>query len=349
MIFILNNNSKSIYFNLALIEAIIKDKTIKEEFFWFWSVNKAIVFGFNQKNPYFYFDQETLDYFYQVKKIEIARRLTGGDILFLDKNVLNFSWIKKKRRENYQINQDLDLKQIIEAVNQYLKIKLNYVKIDDYISEYWDQNKKIIKIYQFHYQDRIFLHGIILINYQKEKWRKLLFIDQKEKGNKKEFLKIIFNELKTWRNIKKYFNQEKEITSFKNTIIFSLIKKELIIKNISQKIKEEISFLIKTKYKTINWNYDNGLIRKNFFTFILKEKILIFLSISLEKKIIKDIKFVGNYSSYKGSKLIEKKMLNQYLNQKKIKEIFLNDEIKKQMNSNIDKNELINQFKKKIK
>lgn len=87
MKYIINKN-RNPYFNLALDEYAMKHIDEKEDFFFLWQNDPAVIIGKNQNTA-----EEINEQFLKDNNIKVARRVSGGGAVYHDEGNLNFTFI----------------------------------------------------------------------------------------------------------------------------------------------------------------------------------------------------------------------------------------------------------------
>src|SRR5690554_3425957 len=91
----IDSKSHNPYFNLALEEYILKNKSIKEDIIFLWQNTPTIVVGNNQNTA-----EEINIPFVNEKEIKVVRRLSGGGAVYQDMGNLNFTFLKRLGKSN---------------------------------------------------------------------------------------------------------------------------------------------------------------------------------------------------------------------------------------------------------
>ena len=89
------SKSKSIYYNLALEEAMIKHDDLKEDILYIYQNENVVIVGRNQ-NVYAEIDSD----FIKEKKINLARRISGGGAVYQDDGNVCFGFITKNTKKD---------------------------------------------------------------------------------------------------------------------------------------------------------------------------------------------------------------------------------------------------------
>lgn len=163
----INSQNEDPYFNLAAEEYLLREKT--EDIFMLWVGTPSIIVGKHQNAL------GEIDYYTaQKKKIEIARRLSGGGTVYHDTGNLNFTWIL-----NGESGKLVDFKKFINPI-------MDFLKVYDVEAEYGGRNDIIIKGKKVSgnaehvYKKRTLHHGTLLFETKLDLLKGSLKIDDEK-------------------------------------------------------------------------------------------------------------------------------------------------------------------------
>ena len=272
---ILNISNKDVYFYLALEEYLIKNS--EEEYFILWGSDDCVVCGKHQN----IFEEINLQYITN-NNIKLARRLSGGGTVFIDKGNLNFAFILNKTS-----GKQIDFIKHTKPIFKYLKSLNIDVKYSQRFDMFID-NMKFSGNAEHIYKNRVLHHGTLLFNSDLKKLEQSIKINNGYNSNAVKSVRkkvtninsytnnITFNDFKIglYDFIKNYYNKHSEY----------LLKKETI---------SNIELLANTKFSTQNWilNYSPK------FTFsgsIKTKQTNITFKLYVENGIINNCNFVNN-------------------------------------------------------
>ncbi|MCG0274909.1 MAG: lipoate--protein ligase [Thermosediminibacteraceae bacterium] len=272
------NKSTNPYFNLAAEEYLLKE--FSEEIFMLWRNEPSVIIGKNQNA----LAEIDIDY---VKKnnIPVVRRLSGGGAVFHDLGNLNFTFIV-----NDDISHFADFKKFTEPIIEVLK-KLS---ID---AEFSGRNditiggKKISGNAQYCYKKRILHHGTLLFSASIRDLSSAL----KSKAIKFED-KAVKSVEKRVTNISEHLKEPLTIEEFIDLIMDHIKerRKEGKVYEFTPEDIRNIERLVKEKYGTWEWNFGES----PNYKFKNEKKFpggTVEVNMNVERGIIKDIKFYGDF------------------------------------------------------
>jgi len=263
-----------VYYNLALEEFLLKQKS--EDFFFLWRSEPVAVIGKHQ-NPY-----KELDYMYTVENgIKVARRLSGGGTVYQDLGNVNFTIIKNTD-EGKQINLKQHSKPIFDALRA-MGLAVEYSKRNDLLIE----GKKFSGNAEHVYKNRVLHHGTLLFDSDLE----VLEATIKAKAEKYQD-KTIASVRSKVSNIKPFLPKSYSIESFQEELLNHVVDWNSKFNKI-----EELEYSLDiTKYNSEAWIFDYTPKYKmeNHFDFEGQPCVLV---LEVQKGIIKYIKFEGGNDS----------------------------------------------------
>ncbi len=306
MLFFISDKTDVTY-NLALEEILANN--LEEEIFFFWRNTPTIVVGRNQ-NTYAEINSE----FVSQKAINVVRRMTGGGAVYQDLGNINYTYIT-----NFSPDIPVDFKwfaqPIMEVLNSF-EIPVEFSGRNDILIN----NQKISGTAQSRIKNRILFHGTLLFNSDLE------VLSQALKVNK---AKIISKGIKSVRSrvttISEHLPQKMEVETFLNKMSDKIRQKFQIVEDykIPDDLDEKTNQLADEKYRQWSWNYGDC----PEFNFSKTEKFAVgevTLSMNIQKGVIKNIKFYGDFFGNKNVKDLELALVNTTFEPKSICKILDN-------------------------
>lgn len=316
---LINNTSTNAYFNLAMEEYFLKNTT--EDIFMLWRNESAIIVGKNQNTL------SEINYEYvKENKIKVVRRQSGGGAVFHDLGNINFTFI------SCNDNTFSDFKRftmpIIDAL-ETLNIHAEFSGRNDLLID----NQKFSGNAQYNYKNKVMHHGTLLFSSEINDLSSALKVKpSKFKGKSVKSVKSRVT------NISNHLDKNMTVLEFKNYLMNFINSKyennylyELSAQDIS-----EINKLVEEKYNTWQWNFGHSP------KYALNNEIKypggnIEFSLNVEKGLINEIKFFGDFFGKKDVSYIEDILKNINHNEASIKailnNIYINDYF---LNCNID-------------
>lgn len=236
---ILINNSLDIFNHLATEEYLLKQYT--SEFLMIWRSSPAVVIGKHQN----LFAETNFPYIHQ-KKINLARRISGGGTVYHDEGNINFTFIKNGEEGNL-----IDFKEQTKPIIHFL----NDLDIDAYLGKrnnIFINDKKISGNAEHVYKKRILHHGTLLYSsnlpeiYETLRTKEHKYSDKAVKSVKAHITNIV-DHLYSPLHIEEFIGEL--VSYFQHTgvaIEYFTLKPE---------DKEAIEKLKQSKYLTEDWVY----------------------------------------------------------------------------------------------
>ncbi len=307
------------FINIATEEFLAKN--IQESIFLLYINKPCVIIGKNQ-NPH----QEVDLNYLKNNNIELIRRNSGGGAVYQDLGNLNFSFILKNQKNDF--NEFKKLSQpIVYVLNKITNQEVYFSGRNDLLID----DKKISGIAQMVVDDNLVHHGTILFNSDFSSIDKILLPNSqkiKSKGVKSVISRVT--------NLKEYINDNIDVIDLVNKIIneissnqeYLLNKKDLkTIDLIAKNKREQINFLINNKidYQKVNSQYFPGFGTLQFSFNLDKNNLIKEFVIHGEHFTQSDInefanKFINiKYTSVNIKKIVEesKKFSNYFNNLKK--------------------------------
>jgi lipoate-protein ligase A len=241
------NDSLDARYNLALEEHVLKNR--KEDFVFLWQSDNSVIIGKNQNTA----DEINAEYVEQ-ENVNVVRRISGGGAVYHDLGNINFSYIVNDNNGSNTFRKFTSY--VIEALKSY-DIPAEFSGKNDILVN----GMKISGNAQAIHVNRILHHGTLLFNSDLTKLGKIL----KPKMDKLESNGVSSIESRV-TNILSYFKEgyAPTIAEFKDKLLKKLLQirdedsiMPVNIYELSENDKSAIDYLIKNKYSTDAWNYNN--------------------------------------------------------------------------------------------
>jgi lipoate-protein ligase A len=265
--------------NLAFEDYVFNQMDRNESYFLLWQNDNAVIVGKHQNT----IEEINQDYI-RDNKIKVVRRLSGGGSVYHDMGNLNFTFIV-----NAQGKELFDFKTFTQPLVDTLKslgVNAEFNSRNDLVIE----GKKFSGNSQYAKHGRILHHGTILFDSKLATIQSALNV----KKNKIES-KGIKSVKSRVTNIKEYLADDYTLNDFKKILLERIFKDETIEEiTLNKDDMTSIEKLKKEKYETWDWNfgkspeYNTRKERKYKFG-------LITLLLYVEKGIIKELHFFGDY------------------------------------------------------
>ena len=306
---LINNTSTNAYFNLAMEEYFLKNTN--EDIFMLWRNESAIIVGKNQNT----LSEINYEYVKQ-NKIKVVRRQSGGGAVFHDLGNINFTFI------SCNDNSFSDFKRftmpIIDALKN-LNIQAEFSGRNDLLID----NQKFSGNAQYNYKNKVMHHGTLLFSSE---------INDLSSALKVKPSKFIGKSVKSVKsrvtNIANHLEQDITVLEFKNYLMNFINSKyeNNCLYELSEEDINEINKLVEDKYNTWQWNFGHSP------KYALNNEIKypggnIEFSLNVEKGLIKEIKFFGDFFGKKDVSYIEDLLKNTNHNEASIRSILNNIDI----------------------
>lgn len=316
---LINNTSTNAYFNLAMEEYFLKNTT--EDIFMLWRNESAIIVGKNQNTL------SEINYGYvKENNIKVVRRQSGGGAVFHDLGNINFTFI------SCNDNSFSDFKRftmpIIDALEN-LNIHAEFSGRNDLLID----NQKFSGNAQYNYKNKVMHHGTLLFSSE---------INDLSSALKVKLSKFQGKSVKSVKsrvtNISNHLDKDMTVLEFKNYLMNFMNSKDENnhLYELSEQDINEINKLVEEKYNTWQWNFGHSP------KYALNNEIKypggnIEFSLNVEKGLINEIKFFGDFFGKKDVAYIENILKNINHNEVSIKTILNNIDINDYfLNCNID-------------
>lgn len=316
---LINNASTNAYFNLAMEEYFLKNTT--EDVFMLWRNESAIIVGKNQNTL------SEINYEYvKENNIKVVRRQSGGGAVFHDLGNINFTFI------SCNDNSFSDFKRftmpIIESLEN-LNIHAEFSGRNDLLID----NQKFSGNAQYNYKNKVMHHGTLLFSSQINDLSSALKVKPSKfegKGVKSVKSRVT--------NISNHLRESMTVLEFKDYLMNFINNKDENnhFYELSDHDINEINKLVDEKYSTWNWNFGHSP------KYSLNNEVKypggnIEFSLNVDKGIINEIKFFGDFFGKKDVSNIENLLKNVKHNESSIKSTLNNIDINDYfLNCNID-------------
>lgn len=316
---LINNTSTNAYFNLAMEEYFLKNTT--EDVFMLWRNESAIIVGKNQNTL------SEINYEYvKENNIKVVRRQSGGGAVFHDLGNINFTFI------SCNDNSFSDFKRftmpIIESLEN-LNIHAEFSGRNDLLID----NQKFSGNAQYNYKNKVMHHGTLLFSSQINDLSSALKVKPSKfegKGVKSVKSRVT--------NISNHLRESMTVLEFKDYLMNFINNKDENnhFYELSDHDINEINKLVDEKYSTWHWNFGHSP------KYSLNNEVKypggnIEFSLNVDKGIINEIKFFGDFFGKKDVSNIEDLLKNVKHNESTIKFTLNNIDINDYfLNCNID-------------
>ncbi|MGL4911273.1 MAG: lipoate--protein ligase [Romboutsia sp.] len=286
------NEKTNPYFNLAMEEYLLKN--FNEDLFILWRNEPSVIVGKNQNT----LSEINLEYIKE-NNIPVVRRQSGGGAVFHDLGNINFTFIANDNKGFSDFKRFTQ--PIIDLLNT-LDINAEFSGRNDLLIN----GKKFSGNAQYNYKNRVMHHGTLLFSSE---------ITDLSNALKVKPIKFEGKGIKSVKsrvtNISEHLKNDLTILEFKNLILNFVFKSNSDNTNytLSKNDISEINKLVDKKYSSWEWNFGNSP-KYTLTNHIKYPGGNVEFNLNIEKGIIKDIKFFGDFFGKCDVYLIEKLLID---------------------------------------
>lgn len=290
-------------FNIATEEYLLKSKS--EECFYLYINKPSIIIGKHQNT----LAEINVDYVKE-NNIDVIRRLSGGGAVFHDPGNLNFTFIKKGKKDK-TVDFRKYTQPILDVLNN-LNVNAKFEGRNDLTID----GKKFSGNAKHFYKEKILQHGTLLFS------SKLPDLSNALKINP---LKYRDKAVKSVRgrvtNISEHLKSDITLEEFESLLINHVrnIYDDSEIYDLTTADIEAINKLVETKYNTWDWNFGSSP-KYNFQKGIKTNGGHIEINLEVKKGTINNAKIFGDFFNTNDIKELEKYLEGQSHNYDHIKE-----------------------------
>lgn len=299
MVYIISESTEA-NFNFALEKYAMSNLNLADDYFLFWRTEPTLMIGKFQNA----LQEINMDYVKE-NKVNVVRRITGGGTIYTDMNGWQFSFITKNPK-----SQHIDFAKYTQPILDALAsigIKAELSGRNDLLID----GRKFSGNAQYKSRDVNLHHGSLLFDTNIENMVRALTVDDE---------KIISKGIKSVKsrvtNIAEHLNQSLTSEGFRDLMI-DYLTKDMSTYDLTDKDLKAIQKIKSEQFDTWEWNY--GKSPKFNLT---KEKRFaggkLSISCSVEKGILKNIEFYGDFFEQKDLSTLKEKLIGTSYNEHSI-------------------------------
>lgn len=305
------NESNNPYFNLAFEEYVFNRMDRDDEYLLLWQNEPSVIVGKHQNT----IEEINMD-FIKKNNINVVRRMSGGGAVYHDLGNLNFTFIVKNKQSSLFDFKKFTLP-VVNALGK-LGVKAEFNSRNDLAIE----GKKFSGNSQYMKSNKLLHHGTLLFDSDLEKLQMALNVSKD---------KIVSKGIKSIRsrvtNITDHLESNINISQFKELLLKFISENEKVVEyELKEQEIEEIRKLMEKKYMIWDWNYgespDYNMRKSKKFEFGKVEVLM-----DVEKGIINNCKFYGDFFGNGDLREIERKLIGKRHNEEEIRNILLQVDI----------------------
>jgi len=301
----IKNNNTNPYFNLAAEEYVLKN--INENCFMLWRNAPSVIVGKHQNT----LAEINMDYVKE-NNIAVVRRLSGGGAVFHDLGNINFTFIQNVESDMSKV----DFKRYTQPIIDVLK-KLGIDAKFEGRNDIMIDGRKISGNAEHVYKNRVLHHGTLLFSSKMADLSAALKVNPlkyQDKGVKSVRSRVT--------NISEHLPQKMSVNQFADIILDFIIKSEPAsrVHEYSEKDIESINKLVEQKYSTWEWNFGYSP-KYNFEKQVKTEGGHLEIYMHVEKGVIRDIRFFGDFFNEYEVDEFEKKLYGVKHEENAIREV----------------------------
>ncbi len=277
--FYLETHTTNPYYNLAFEEYVLKNCT-EGDYLLLWQNDKTIVVGQNQNT-----EEEINRPFVEEHSIRVVRRATGGGAVYHDLGNLNYSFITDAG-DVEELTMERFMKPVVEALRE-LGLDAQSSGRNDILVE----GHKVSGTAQRLFRNRILHHGTLLFDADVEMVSQALKVDPEKFRSKSA--KSVRSRV---GNIRDFLKEDMQLQEFWDYLKDTLARNGAEEISLPEEAIQEIRETQENKYETWDWNFGKSpafaIVNRRYFSGGCVEVMM-----SVEKGIIQDIIFLGDFLS----------------------------------------------------
>lgn len=314
---IINHDYMNPYFNHAAEDYLLEN--FNEECFMLWRNTKSILVGKNQNT----LSEINMDYVKE-KDITVVRRRSGGGAVFFDPGNLAFTFISNTDESKFADFESF-ARPIIGALKNLGIENVEFSGRNDITID----EKKISGNAQHRHKGRILHHGTLL--YSADLTELAGGLNSRPVKFKDKAVKSVGSRV---TNIIEHMDNKLSVEDFKNSVADYVANNidESTVYEFTEHDLNEIQKIVDSRYSTWEWNFGSS----PKYDFHSEDKFkcgVLEVYANVEKGLIKDIKFYGDFFGKKDTKEFEKFFINKRHDKDEFKNILTDIDINNYINN----------------